>query len=605
MRHRSLTGAAGGVNAALLSLLLLTSPAAAQVTSAPAPPDTAAPAAAADTGGAAVAGDTLKAPIPVGEVPPLPAIGAAYTWRGDEIMSSGALTLLDLLDNLPEVTGFRSGWLLPPEYAGVAGSLRGIRIFLDGVELDAIDPRQDGLQDLGAVQLWPLEEVAVERAVDELRVHLRSWRAEHTSPRTRVDVSTGDYNSNLYRGFFGKRFGRGEVIQLGGQQFSTRDPVYGGDGDRLSLVARAGVSRERWSVDGWLQRTSGFRARLTRLDDRTPLEPLEHVHTVAYARAAFRAPEQTGLWMQAIASSQSYEIEAQQGASTGSDEPADTTRSRAQYVAAVGWRGAGASLSATGRMRVYDGESFLSPSIRAGFESPIWSFSAFAEQRGEDESLRLDASASLTPVPFLAISGSVSSETPDVGDSRMAFRGEAGIRLNSLWLLGGVIVTEDRPTGALTPLAPDFLFASTGDAAGVYGGLRGPVWGGFRVDLTATRWNKTGADYVYRPEFDVSGRVEYFNQWLDKFPRGNFHLRAALFGNYASDIGFPQIVGSTPVLLRTTSAPGMNALLELRISDAFITLQYRNALGVDYETVPGYLMPRPTIIYGVRWSFRN
>src|SRR5690606_3797398 len=172
---RCLTGELRGVCAAVIALLLFTAPLAAQVTEAPAPPDTVAPAAravAADS----VRGDTLKSPIPAGEVPPLPSIAAAYRWRGDEIMSSGALTLLDLLDNLPEVTGFRSGWLLPPEYAGVAGSFRGIRIFLDGVEIDAIDPRQDGLQDLGNVQLWPLEEVAVERGVDELRVHLRSWR---------------------------------------------------------------------------------------------------------------------------------------------------------------------------------------------------------------------------------------------------------------------------------------------------------------------------------------------------------------------------------------------------------------------------------------------
>src|SRR5690606_31457476 len=143
--------------------------------------------------------DTLKAPLPVGEVPTLPTIGPEYRWRGDEIFASGALTLLDLLQGLPEVSGMRSGWLLPPEYATVSGGLGRIRILLDGVELDVIDPRQEGLQDLGMVQLWPLEEVAVERGVDELRVHLTSWRSEHTSPLTRVDVATGDYNTDLYR----------------------------------------------------------------------------------------------------------------------------------------------------------------------------------------------------------------------------------------------------------------------------------------------------------------------------------------------------------------------------------------------------------------------
>jgi hypothetical protein len=607
---RCLTGAFSGAvsGVAVVALLLTTAAAAAQEPEPAARPDTVAAdrtAASQPSRPDSVRGDTLKSPLPVGEIPALPAIGPEYRWRGDEILSSGALTLLDLLDQLPEISGYRAGWLLPPEYATVAGSFRGVRVFLDGVELDALDPRQDGLHDLGMIQLWSLEEVAVERGVDELRVHLRSWREEHTSPRTRVDVATGDYNTNLYRGYFGKRFGHGEVLQFGGQQFSTRDPVFGGDGDRLSLVGRAGVARPRWSLDGWIQRTGGFRATLNRLNDMSPLAALEHVHTVAYARAAWRAPDEVGLWMQAVASTQSFEIESPDGSGTGGEAPVDTVRSRAQYVASAGWRGSGFSLSATGRMRVYEGEQTISPSARAGYESPVLSLSAFAERRDDDESLRMDATARFSPLPFLAVSGAVSSEKPKSGSARMAIRGEGGIRLNALWLLGGVILTEDRPTGVPAALDDEFLPALTGDAAGVYVGLRGPVWGGFSLDVTATRWNKTGDAYVYRPEFDVGGRLQYFNQWLSKFPRGNFHVNAALFGSYSSETGFPISIGGTPVLLRTVSAPSLNALLELRISDAYITLQYRNAIGVDYETVPGYLMPRPAILYGVRWTFRN
>ena len=75
----------------------------------------------------------------------------------------------------------------------------------------------------------------------------------------------------------------------------------------------------------------------------------------------------------------------------------------------------------------------------------------------------------------------------------MAIRGEGGVRLNELWVVGGVILTENRPTGAPTALDDEFLPGLTGDAAGVYAGLRGPVWGGFSVDVTATRWNKTAA----------------------------------------------------------------------------------------------------------------
>ena len=591
--------------AILLAVALLAAPAASRGQEPAAAPRPDSIPAEADRSPAAAA-DTLKAPLPTAELPTLPTIGPEYRWRGDEIFSSGALTLLDLLQGLPEVSGMRSGWLLPPEYATVSGGLGRIRILLDDVELDAIDPRQDGLQDLGMVQLWPMEEVAVERGVDELRVHLTSWRAEHTSPVTRVDVATGDYNTDLYRGYFGKRFGRGEVVQVGGQQFSMRDPVFGGTGDRLSLVARAGIARTSWSVDGWFQRTGGIRERLTRLDDFAPLEAQEMNQTVAYARAAWRAPREVGLWAQLVASTQQFTEEVESTGDTEEDEdPPDLSWSRAQYVATLGWRQSGLSLSAIGRMRVYEGESFFSPMVRAGYDSPRFQLAAFAEQRAEDDRTRLDASARVTPVPFLALSGGVAVESYDGGENRLAVRAEGGILLGSLWVVGGVVSAENLPAAGLTPLDPAFVEIGAGDAAGVYAGLRGDIWRNFRIDVTGTRWNRTAGMQLYRPEVDIAGRVEYFNQFLERFPRGNFHLRTGLFGGYTSGVDFPAAIGGNLVPLRTAAAPGLNALLEIRISDAVITVQYRNILGMDYETVPGYLMPRQTIIYGARWSFRN
>src|SRR5690606_6456430 len=162
----------------------------------------------------------------------------------------------------------------------------------------------------------------------------------------------------------------------------------------------------------------------------------------------------------------------------------------------------------------------------------------------------------------------VASERIDGGTDRLSFRGEGGLRLGSLWAIGGVILADPRPAGAPTALDPEFLQGNTGEVGGVYAGLRGPVWRGISVDVVGTRWNKTGNAYVYRPEFDVSGRVQYFNQWLSKFPRGNFHVRASVFGNYASEVGFPMAIGEGVVAVQTVTSPGLNALLEIRISDA-------------------------------------
>src|SRR5690606_38333089 len=107
------------------------------------------------------------------------------------------------------------------------GAFGRIRVFMDGVELAAITPRTGGLFDLSTIELWPLERVQVERGAGELRVHLRSWRVTRTAPDTRTDVATGQYRTNVFRGFFGRRLAHGEAIQFGFQQFSTGDPQRG------------------------------------------------------------------------------------------------------------------------------------------------------------------------------------------------------------------------------------------------------------------------------------------------------------------------------------------------------------------------------------------
>ena len=63
--------------------------------------------------------------------------------------------------------------------------------------LTSTEAREGGVRDLGVIQLWSLEEVAVERAAGELRVYLRSWRVERTTACTRTDITTGSENTNL------------------------------------------------------------------------------------------------------------------------------------------------------------------------------------------------------------------------------------------------------------------------------------------------------------------------------------------------------------------------------------------------------------------------
>src|SRR5690606_55961 len=119
--------------------------------------------------------DTIKAPIAVAPRGTTPEVSGRRTvWDRDAIFARGALTLPELLDQVPGVSVAHAGFMAAVSATSWYGQPGRVRVFLDGVELDAIDAREGGVRDLGVIQLWSLDEVAVERAAGELRVYLRS-----------------------------------------------------------------------------------------------------------------------------------------------------------------------------------------------------------------------------------------------------------------------------------------------------------------------------------------------------------------------------------------------------------------------------------------------
>jgi hypothetical protein len=179
--------------------------------------------------------DTIKAPIARAPRSTAPEIsGRRVIWDRDAIFASGAVTLPDLLAQVPGVTTLHAGFIAAVSATSWYGEPGRVRVYLDDVEIDPLDARSGGVADLSIIQIWSLEEVAVERMAGELRVHLRSWRVERTTAQTRTDVTTGSENTNLYRGFFGKRLNNGGVLQVAAQQYSTTSVRTRGDGDALA-----------------------------------------------------------------------------------------------------------------------------------------------------------------------------------------------------------------------------------------------------------------------------------------------------------------------------------------------------------------------------------
>lgn len=561
----------------------------------PTPPDVLVDTAGRDTlraDSARVRPDTIKAPLAGWPAPTLAEIGDRYIWDREALFASGALTVLDLLERIPGLTGFNAHFIAGAQTAAYLGQPGRIRLFYDGVELDVLDPRASGVMDLAEVQIWSLEEVAIERGAAELRVWLRSWRVRRSTPSTRTDILTGDEETNLYRAFYGKRFRHGEALQLAAQRYNTSPGRIGGGGDDLALLSRIGFARRGWSADAFVLRSLRTREPQQQLFGGEAITDFKARRTDAYLRLGLGDADR-GPWLHLTAASLGF----RESTPNSGD---DTTRSRAQYVAAGGWSRGALRGDVAARMRVFGGDRSVSPSARLGLDTRRLALSLFAERDGVRERSRGEGTVRITPLSFLSLAGSAGIDRPDstgTATSRYA-RGELGVRVGGVWVIGGALL---RDSVALAPptvfglgLQPEVERAARGGLVAV----RGRVWRAVHVDAWAVAWDSAG---LYRPR--VQSRADLFlrTRWLSRFPTGNFGILALGRYEYRSRVRFPTIDGP----LDAAGGRVVSTLLELRLLDAVISWQFRNVLGAYVDQVPGFFLPRTTSVYGVRWEFWN
>jgi hypothetical protein len=573
--------------------------------------------------------DSVKAPFARAELPVLRQVGPAYRWVRDSSDVAGALTLADLVERIPGVTTYRSSWLAGVQNADYLGDFRRIRVFRDGVEQDPIDPRSGGVQDLVDVQLWALDEVVLEPTATELRVHLRTWTVRNVTPATRVDAYTGDEDTNLYRGFYGKRFGNGLGLQVALQQFGTgaRNQRLGGGGGATAGQLRLGWARGLWTADAFVTRLDRTRDPTLGLLTRDEVLGRQRGRRdEGYLRLGWGDPERRGPWVQALASATDYTLvgtSVRQTTPATEERPAETlvlpdsSRARTQYVLAGGWTLGPLRLSATNRTRVEEVATWHAPSVRASADFRWLSVGAFAERLGSDSTDRVEVDGRLTPFRWLALAGAAGIATQqypgEAPEERLSWRGELAVRLGGLWLGGGRLF---RGEGLLQPprvytrtatatSAPRPLTVVIDPAAsGSFGSARGRLFRAVHADVSGIFWDKAG---VYRPQYQGRAELRVSTNLLRRFPSGNFGLQVAAIDEYRSRILFPTI-DATSAQLRLIEAPPANVLnfhLEIRIQSASVTYQLRNALNREYEQVPGITLPRLINYYGVRWHFAN
>jgi hypothetical protein len=541
--------------------------------------------------------DTLKGPLARAELPLTVDAAGRYHWTREELFAGGGLTLYELLERVPGVTGFRSGWIASPTHVSWLGGGGRVRVFYDGIELQPFDDRTGGLLDLAEVQLWTLEEVLVERGIDELRVYLRSWRVDRTTTASRTDIITGDEDTNVYRGFIGRRFSHGEALQGGFNQYGTSGTATGG-GDELALVARLGWASSGVSIDAF-----GIRGRrqrnAQRRDDGYQIPQVRSIRRDAYARVGVGDPDRGG-WAQVVFGGQAFTRERIDPAEIPLDS-VEEKRARNQLVGALGWSGRLFRASLTGRSYAGD-DGFHSLSGRVSLDHRLAGLGAFADWRGSDSSSVGEVAARFTPFSFLSFAAAAGVRRPPNGstsDEVLSARAEVGLRLWQFWLTGGAVSLDSLQV--IPPKIFDSTLAAYDEtrARALFGGVRGRVWRAIYADVFAFRWERQGA---YRPRMQIRSEVFVRTRWLKKFPSGQFGALLSVRHDYRDGIAFPTTAGPT----LTRSSHELNSLIEVRIVDGILFWRQRYTIGQrSNELVPGYFLPRQTTLYGVRWDFWN
>lgn len=571
----------------------------------------------------AIAADTLRPSLARFETPVSFETTDRLRWNRERLLSSGAVNLADLLDAVPGVVTYRSGWMAGLHAASVAGETQRLRLFVDGVELDPLDARGQGVEDLTDIPIWTLDELVVERTAGEVRVWMRTSTVTKTIPYTRVDIFTGDLNTNAFRGLFARRWRNGLSLQLGGQQIATqtgRTSAFGNtrstrvrsDGSVQGFSGRFGWSRGLLSVDLFGNAVTRERDGHTAREGFTDLTSYKGARREGYARVGY-GDTLRGWWSQAIVQALRTKLDVQDTSTTSTttttddstDVVTDSLASRTQQVVAVGYRAAHWQASFTDRMRLVNGERWHAPALRGSIEWRMLTAGAWIERRGRDSTDRTEAYVRMAPRSWLRLTATHATRSPDdtLRQQSSALRTEASVRWKGLWWGGGVLRDGASSYTNITLIGQPAGDINAVPAQAILGSVAGKLYKDLRLDAQVLRWDV--AKYN-RPRMQVRTELAMVSDWRRKFPKGEFGINARLIYDRRDAAPFLYGPATDPENVRVTEAAQViTAMLEIRIQRGTLFYQYRNLTGGQYEQIRGITMPPAVQMYGLRWEFWN
>jgi len=547
-----------------------------------------------------------------------------WEWNRDEIEASGALTVADLLEDVPGVIPMRSGDRGTPVGVtafGVGGGR--VRILRDGFE---VLPLEGGMADLARVGLGGISRVRVERALGELVVLLDGLEYDDGRPYSLVEAGTGDQNNNFFRGTFADPSALGGSVGVALERADAR----GARGD------------EEGSVTGsWLRyqlhrgEAAGLGAEFRRVSSETAgpyASPVDRTDLVVRGRA--RLAE--GVVAEAYWGKSTHDVK--DDASTYEGEGGTRSQMGARALVEKGpaflqgaYRrfggdklptarldlAAGADLPQVGGFVVegargsWDGSSTTAKRAR-GWTRPVLGLSAF----GSWESGSLGARTFPVGGPAEP-AGEVAEPDTAAAVPLLRITDQTAWRAGAMWAWRGFAASGAFLDLEIDSLLPLGIEPDRGEPALAGGSRSGwEVWtrlpmpvGGMRLEGFFQQWDE---GWSYLPRRTYGGALSFHRTYLES---GNLEWWWSVGVRGHDAMTVRQVVGQPvgdegeplgPELASVPSYQDWYVRLQLRIVSLRIFIGWDNFMVQrDLQNFPDRVLPITRAVYGIRWTLWN
>ncbi len=549
----------------------------------------------------------------------------AWSWNHDEILASGAATLVDLLEKVPGMVALRTGDYGTPQTVTAFGLGAGrIRVFRDGFELV---PLAGGSVDLSRVGLGGVTGVRLERLPDEIRIYVDSFAFEDGRAYSLVEAGTGDLNTNLLRGMFANPTALGGDIALALERADSR----GARGNEQGYVQGTWLRYQLHRGDA-----AGIAVDYRRMASQTQANPYFANATRSDLTVRGRVRVPGGLTAEAFWGRSSHEVDDTAFATEGGRRSQLGVRAAwevkgvfadAAYRHFGGDDGlpsdridvsVGADLPLVGGFvadldrATWGGETVMARHVR-GWTRPLLGFSAFGSWGSGTYGARTFPLGNMT----LPAAAADSVEPPVAEPPPPAFRTteRTATRYGVQWSLWGITLSGARLWLDADSLLPVGILPDRGEpaiAAGVghqgweaTGSLPLPILRGLHVEGSYQEWARP---WSYMPARIYRGAAVYhrtflesenFEMWLTMGVVGRDEMTTRQLVDDGSGEG-GTVYGQVPFY------QNWYARLQLRIVTVRIFMGWDNfTVRRDLQDFPDRLLPITRAFYGIRWTMWN